>query len=79
MTDCRFQFHKRGQLFIRAHNETLPVAAMCVNNQIVWLRPSSEHVGQCSRHGWQVDEGFISALSLSPPSYADLLTIAHAI
>jgi len=23
----RFQFHKRGQLFIRAHNETLSVSA----------------------------------------------------
>ena len=34
--DCaanrRFKFHKRSQLFIRAHNETLSVAAMCVCN-----------------------------------------------
>src|SRR5205823_7437522 len=28
----RFQFHKRSQLFIRSHNETLSVAAMCVSN-----------------------------------------------
>jgi hypothetical protein len=28
----RFQFQKGGQLFIRTHNETLSVAAMCVNN-----------------------------------------------
>jgi len=30
--DRRFKLDKRGQLFIRTHNETLPVAAMCVNN-----------------------------------------------
>jgi hypothetical protein len=29
----RFEFHKRGQLFIRADNETLSVAAMCVCNE----------------------------------------------
>ena len=28
----RFEFHKRSQLFIRVHNETLPVAAMRVCN-----------------------------------------------
>jgi hypothetical protein len=28
----RFQFQKRSQLFIRAHNETLSVAAVCVSN-----------------------------------------------
>jgi hypothetical protein len=28
----RFQFQKRSQLFIRAHNETLSVVAMCVDN-----------------------------------------------
>jgi hypothetical protein len=28
----RFDFHKSGQLFIRVHNETLAVAAMCVCN-----------------------------------------------
>jgi hypothetical protein len=28
----RFKFHKRSQLFIRAHNETLPVVAMRVSN-----------------------------------------------
>jgi hypothetical protein len=27
-----FEFHKRRQLFIRAHNEPLSVAAMCVSN-----------------------------------------------
>ena len=27
-----FQFQKRGQLFIRLHNETPLVAAMCVHN-----------------------------------------------
>ncbi|PYI57993.1 MAG: hypothetical protein DMC59_09550 [Verrucomicrobia bacterium] len=31
-TNRRFQFHKRRQLFIRTHNETLSVAAICVNN-----------------------------------------------
>ncbi len=31
-TNRRFQFQKRGQLFIRMHNETLSVAAMCVRN-----------------------------------------------
>ena len=28
-----FQFEKRSQLFIRTHNETLSVAAMCICNQ----------------------------------------------
>jgi hypothetical protein len=27
-----FNFQKSGQLFIRPHNETLSVAAMCVSN-----------------------------------------------
>jgi hypothetical protein len=31
----RFEFDKRRQLFIRTHNETLSVAAMCVSNEIV--------------------------------------------
>jgi hypothetical protein len=30
--DRRFEFHKRGQLFIRVHNETLSVVAVCVSN-----------------------------------------------
>jgi hypothetical protein len=30
--DHRFRFKKRGQLFIRTHNETLSVAAMRVSN-----------------------------------------------
>jgi hypothetical protein len=29
----RFEFQKRGQLFIRAQNETLSVAAVCVCNE----------------------------------------------
>src|SRR5207247_2266334 len=29
----RFKFHKRGQLFIRTHNETLSVAAMRVSDE----------------------------------------------
>jgi hypothetical protein len=29
----RFEFDKRGQLFIRSHNVTLSVAAMCVSNE----------------------------------------------
>jgi hypothetical protein len=29
----QFQFKKRSQLFIGAHNETLSVAAMCVSNE----------------------------------------------
>jgi hypothetical protein len=28
----RFQFHKRSQLLLRTHNETLPVVTMCVCN-----------------------------------------------
>ena len=31
-TDCRFQFHKRRQLFLRIHNETLRVIAVGANN-----------------------------------------------
>jgi len=30
--DLAFHFHKRSQLFIRVHNETLSVAAMRVSN-----------------------------------------------
>jgi hypothetical protein len=30
--ECRFQFQKRGELFIRSHNETLSVAPMRVSN-----------------------------------------------
>jgi hypothetical protein len=29
----RFEFHKRSELFIRTHNETLSVVAMCVSNE----------------------------------------------
>jgi hypothetical protein len=29
----RFKFHKRRQLFIRTHNKTLSVAAVCVSNE----------------------------------------------
>jgi hypothetical protein len=29
----RFQFQKHSQQFICTHNETLPVAAMCVSNE----------------------------------------------
>jgi hypothetical protein len=29
----RFDFEKRSQLFVCAHNETLSVGAMCVNNK----------------------------------------------
>jgi len=28
----RFQFQKRGQLFVRTHNKTLSIAAICVSN-----------------------------------------------
>jgi hypothetical protein len=31
-TNLPFQFHKRSQLLIRSHNETLPIVAMRVNN-----------------------------------------------
>jgi hypothetical protein len=31
-TNRNVQFHKRSQQFIRAHNETLSVVAMCVCN-----------------------------------------------
>jgi hypothetical protein len=30
---ARFKFDKRSQLFIRTHNETLFIIAMCVNNE----------------------------------------------
>jgi hypothetical protein len=31
-TNRPFQFQKRSQLFIRTHNETLSIAAVCVSN-----------------------------------------------
>jgi hypothetical protein len=37
-TNHRFEFHKRGQLFIRTRNETLPVAAMRVSNEDTFAR-----------------------------------------
>jgi hypothetical protein len=33
LPDCRFQFNKRSQLFIRTHNEPVTVAAMRVGNK----------------------------------------------
>jgi hypothetical protein len=32
MTADFFKFEKRSQLFIRAHNERLSIAAVCINN-----------------------------------------------
>jgi len=32
LSSCRFQFNKRRQLFIRAHNETLSIIAVCIND-----------------------------------------------
>jgi hypothetical protein len=32
MPDREFWFHKRSQLFIRPHNVTLPIAAVCIGN-----------------------------------------------
>ena len=29
----RFKFHKRSQLFIRTHNETPSIAAICISNE----------------------------------------------
>jgi len=29
----QFQFHKRRQLFIGVHNETLSIIALCVSNE----------------------------------------------
>src|SRR5262249_4698123 len=31
-TNRRFEFHKRRQYFIGAHNEPLSIVAMCINN-----------------------------------------------
>ena len=31
MLNCRFEFQKRRQLFIRTHNETLSVVAVCID------------------------------------------------
>jgi hypothetical protein len=33
IASCRFKFHKRSQLFLRSHNEALPVAAMCISHE----------------------------------------------
>ena len=32
LANCRFQFHKRSQLFIRVNNEMLSVVAMRIGN-----------------------------------------------
>jgi hypothetical protein len=31
-TFLTFEFEKRSQLFVRSHDETLPIIAVCVNN-----------------------------------------------
>ena len=52
----RFQFQKRRQLFVRTHNETLPVVAMRIRNPdrspvgvISGVRPVSTPLAQSSR------------------------------
>ena len=32
-SDCHFQFQKRSQLFIRSHNVTRSVVAVCISNE----------------------------------------------
>ncbi len=53
----RFQFEKRAQLFISAHNETLSVATMCINN----LDCSSGRTDGC--HGTPTRTGFAEIVS----------------
>jgi hypothetical protein len=54
-SNCRFQFHKRGQLFIPSYNETFSVTAMRVGN------PGYSHFTGCilllllSTRQWQSD------------------------
>ena len=48
----RFKLNKRGQPFIRTHNETLSVAAMCVSN------PDCSPVGINRRDGAPTPTGF---------------------
>jgi hypothetical protein len=31
-TNCPFQFHKRSQLFVRVHDETLSIATVRISN-----------------------------------------------
>jgi hypothetical protein len=40
----RFEFHKRGELFIRSHNEPLSIAAMCVDNPDRSLRAAKSRL-----------------------------------
>jgi hypothetical protein len=72
----RFQFHKRSQVFIRPHNETLPVVAMCVSNPaavglpsersggLVRLKPKTIPLSKCRmiRHNSRRDSVFIGRL-----------------
>src|SRR5207249_7902411 len=62
----RFQFHKRSQLFIRSHNETLSVAAMCVSNPDY----SSFFIHRC------VHRQLRSLLNLRNYSQGEIVTIA---
>ena len=48
-SDCHFQFQKRSQLFIRAHNETFSVAAMRVSNAIDYAKFRSRSHGAVIR------------------------------
>jgi hypothetical protein len=45
----RFKFQKRRQLFIRSQNETLSVAAMCVNNPDCWSLRKCRGTGVSTR------------------------------
>ena len=41
----RFEFHKSRQLFIRSHNDTFSVAAMCVCNSRLFARWNQGLIG----------------------------------
>jgi hypothetical protein len=70
-----FQFQKRSQLFIRTHNETLSIIAMCVSN------PDCSAVAIQRSDATSTPSGFAEIVSDDFPNTsraADLRLLFHA-
>jgi hypothetical protein len=75
---CRFEFHKRGQLLIRTHNEPLSIVAMPVCN------PDRSPVGINRRDAALIPTGFAEIVGNDfrlilhdPPGFDGLSALPH--
>jgi hypothetical protein len=66
----RFAFHKRSQLFIRTHNETLSVIAMRVSN---------ENRSPLGIHGWHTSPARPSSATLAEANFRNIDSVFHKI